>query len=349
MSTSLGERWGVIGHAEQVAALAAAVAAGRVSHAYLITGPAGVGKTTLALGLARAVNCTAAPADRPCGECEDCRRTIRGSHPDVTLIDLAWQETAVPAKSRPDRTGARQALSIDSVRYLRQDIVTRPALGRFKLQIVDDANLLTDQAVDAYLKTLEEPPPFAMIVLIAESADQVSETIRSRCRIIELGSVARQRIVAALGERGVEAGHAERIARAAHGRVGWALAVAADPAALTAHRQLVETAWEHVATPLGRVALSGTVARDFSKRRAQNFALLEVVTGIWRDALLHRAGLGDETAFPDLGTRLETWADRFELRDLYRALDASRQCLIDLSNNVQARIALHAMVMQWPD
>lgn len=349
MSTSVAERWGIVGHDEQVEVLAGAVAAGRVSHAYLITGPAGAGKTTVALALARAVNCTAPAIERPCGVCEDCRRISRGSHPDVTVVDLRWQDVAVPPKNRSDRTGARQALSIDAVRYLRQDIVTRPTLGRFKLQIVDDANLLTDQAVDAYLKTLEEPPSFAIIVLVAESADQVSETIRSRCRIIELGSVPRQRVVAALRERGLEPGVAERIARAAHGRVGWALAVAADPSSMTAYRTLMETAWEHVATPLGRVALSGTVARDFTKRREQTFALLDAVTGVWRDAVLHRAGLPDETAFPDLSDRLAPWAARHELRDLHRALDASRQCLIDLSSNVQARIALHAMVMQWPD
>lgn len=349
MSTPVAERWGIVGHDEQVEAMAGALATGRVSHAYLITGPAGVGKTTLALALARALNCTAPVGERPCGVCEDCRRTLRGSHPDITLVNLAWQDVAVPPKNRADRSSSRQALSIDSVRELRRDIVTRPVLGRYKLQIVDDAGLLTDQAVDAYLKTLEEPPSFAVIVLVAESAEQVSETIRSRCRIVELGSVPRARIEAALSERGVEPATAEQIARAAHGRAGWALDVATTPAALTAYRELVETAWEHVVTPLGRVALSGTVARDFTKRRAQTFALIDSITGIWRDALLYRAGLADEAAFPDLRDRLAPWAASHELRDLHRALEASRQCLIDLSNNVQARIALHAMVMQWPD
>lgn len=349
MTTPAAERWGIIGHDDQVEALAEAVAADRVSHAYLFTGPAGVGKTTLALSLARALNCTAPTGSRPCGACDNCRRTMRGSHPDVALVDLAWQDIVIPQKNRPERSGPRQELSIHAVRHLRQDIATRPTLGRYKLQVVDDAGLLSDAAVDAYLKTLEEPPSFAVIVLIAEFAEQVSETIRSRCRTVELGGVPRETIAMALRERGLDVAAADRVARAAHGRVAWALDVAATPARLTAYRELVEAAYEHATTPLGRLALSGPVARDFSKRRDQTFALLDIVTGVWRDALLYRANLPGEAAFPDLGDRLAPWAADHEVRDLYRALDASRQCLIDLSNNVQARIALHAMVMQWPE
>ncbi len=349
MSTPASDRWAIIGHDEQVEALAYAVAADHVSHAYLITGPTSSGKTTLALAFARALNCTAAASERPCGVCENCRRTIRGSHPDVTVVNMAWQDITVPPKRRPDRSTPRQELSIDSVHHLRKDIITRPVLGRYKLQIIDDAGLLSDAAIDAYLKTLEEPPPFAVIVMVAESADRVTETIRSRCRVIELGSVSRERISAALRDRGVEPVSAERVARAAHGRVGWALDMAATPAKMTAYREMVEMAWEHVTTPVGRVALSGAVARDYSRRRDQTLALLDTITGIWRDALLSRAGLPESTVFPDLADRLPPWAASHELRDLHRALDASRQCLIDLSNNAQARIALHAMVMQWPD
>lgn len=346
MRQTAADRWGIIGHDTQVDALADAVESGRISHAYLISGPVGVGKTTLALSLARALNCTADVSARPCGVCESCRRVARGSHPDVTFVDFAWQDAVISAKKG---TTTRQALSIDAVRFLRQDVATRPIFGRWKLQIIGDAGLLTGTAADAYLKTIEEPPPFAVIVLLAESAEQVSETIRSRCRVIELGGVPRRQILSALVGRDVEAGLADRLSRAAHGRIGWALEMAASQDARLSHRELVEAAFEHVTTPLGRVELTGVIARDFTRHRAQTFQLLDAVTGVWRDALLYRAGLADETAYPDVGDRLAGWAANYELRDLYRALNASRQCLIDLSNNVQARIALHAMVMQWPD
>ncbi|MCO5177016.1 MAG: hypothetical protein M9890_08630 [Thermomicrobiales bacterium] len=346
MRSSAADRWGIIGHDAQVDALSGAVESGHVSHAYLVTGPIGVGKTTLALALARALNCTADVAARPCGTCEQCRRASRGSHPDVTFVDLDWQDAVIPTKSR---TVARQALSIDSVKFLRQDIVTRPIFGRWKLQIVADAGLLSGDAADAYLKTIEEPPPFAVIVLLAESAERVSETIRSRCRVIELGGVPRLQIASALAARDAGPELADRLARAAHGRIGWALEMAASAEARLSHRELVEAAYEHVTTPLGRVELTGAIARDFTRRRAQTFQLVDTVTGIWRDALLYRVGLAEEVTYADVGDRLAGWSANYELRDLYRALHASRQCLVDLSNNVQARIALHAMVMQWPD
>lgn len=346
MRFSAADRWGIIGHEAQVDALSGAVESGHVAHAYLITGPIGVGKTTLAMALARALNCTADVAARPCGTCESCRRVSRGSHPDFTFVDLDWQDAIIPAKSR---TVARQALSIDAVKYLRQDIVTRPIFGRWKLQIVADAGLLTGDAADAYLKTIEEPPSFAVIVLLAESAEQVSETIRSRCRVIELGGVPRQQIASALVGRTVDPALANQLAQGAHGRIGWALEMATSSEARLGHRELVEAAYEHVTTPLGRVELTGVIARDFTRRRAQSFQLVDTITGIWRDALLYRVGLAGEATYADVGDRLAGWAANYDLRDLYRALHASRQCLVDLSNNVQARIALHAMVMQWPD
>ena len=86
------------------------------------------------------------------------------------------------AAPRGDAARSRQRLSIETIRWLRQDIVTRPVVGRWKVQIVDDADLLSESAPDAFLKTLEEPPPFAVIILVASSVDAVSETVRSRCR-----------------------------------------------------------------------------------------------------------------------------------------------------------------------
>jgi len=341
-------RWNIAGHDAAVAGLASAVANGRVSHAYLLTGPEGVGRTSLALALARALNCEATPEQRPCNACDACRRILRRVHPDIVVADMEWQETVI-SRPRGDQSRARQRFSINAIKWLREDIVTRPMLGRWKMQIIDDANRFSADAPEAFLKTLEEPPTYAVIVLIASSADQVSETIRSRCQHIALGAVPVGDIRAVLAGRGLTDDAAERLARSALGRVAWALRMAEDPRAQAKRREQVETAFEQVTTPLGRIAIAGSIARDHTKKRDTTFELLDIWTGLWRDALLLRSGLGERVAFPEVSDRLAAFAGRQELPDLYRALWATQRAGSDLDSNVQARIALHAMVMQWPD
>ena len=351
MSAVAAGNWGIVGHAEALRQLQFTAASGQPSHAYLITGPEGVGRTTLALAFARALNCLAAPEQRPCGVCDSCRRISADaehrSHSDVTVADFEWQ-AAVIGGPRGDRSRQRQRFSIEAVRWLRQDIVTRPVMARWKIQIIDDADQFSEAAPDAFLKTLEEPPPYAVIILIAGSVDTVSETVRSRCRHVALGLVPRAEIEAALMERGETSERAATIARAGRGRVAWALRMAADPDRWRQRAEHINTAFEQLTTPLGRLQVTGAVATNFSRRRDQTFELVELYTGLWRDALLYRAGVAEQTAYPEVGTELAAYAGQFELPTLRRALWASRRCLSDLDANIQARVALQAMVMQWP-
>ena len=124
--------------------------------------------------------------------------------------------------------------------------------------------------------------------------------------------------------------------------------MADDPDALRARREKVETALEHLTTPLGRVEISGVIASNHSRNRDTTFELLDLYAGLWRDALLHRTGLTDLAVFPEVGDRLAAYAGNLEVADLHRAVWATQRCMGDLDANLQARIALHAMVMKWP-
>lgn len=339
--------WPIVGHDDAVRDLRDAVYTDRLAHAYVITGPKGVGRTTLARALASALNCERSREERPCGACDSCRRVQSDTHPDVTVVDLEWQAEMIGAP-RGDVSRTRQRLSIETIRWLRQDIVTRPVMGRWKVQIIDDADLLSETAPDAFLKTLEEPPPYAVICLIASSPDSVSETVRSRCRHIPLGSVPTALVQETLEGRGMPAAAAAALARSARGRIAWALQFAGDPDALRARRELIEAAFEHVTTPLGRIEVSGIIAGNYSRNRDKTHELLDLYAGLWRDALLHRAGVEDLAAFPEVRDRLAEYARVFEVSELRRAVWATQRCMADLDANIQARIALHAMVMQWP-
>ncbi len=150
----------VIGQEHVVKTLTTAISSGRLSHAYLFTGPRGVGKTTVARLLARALNCMST-GDRPCNQCELCRAAINSSL-DIIEIDAASNR------------------SIDAVRELREKVGLAPAVGSYKVYIIDEVHMLTTEAFNALLKTLEEPPAHAVFVLATTEAHKVPETIISR-------------------------------------------------------------------------------------------------------------------------------------------------------------------------
>jgi len=152
----------VLGQPQVVTTLRTAIASDHLSHAYLFTGPRGVGKTSVARLLARAANCTAQdPAARPCGECDNCKVEI-GSHLDLIEIDAASNR------------------GIDDARALRDKITSAPSMGRYKVYIIDEVHMLTTEAFNALLKTLEEPPSHAIFILATTEAHKLPDTIVSR-------------------------------------------------------------------------------------------------------------------------------------------------------------------------
>lgn len=202
--------------------------AGRPPHALLIAGPASVGKTTLALDLAAGLLCEAlVPADRPCGVCRSCRRVRSRSHPD-----LHWLAPVEPG--RQIVIGGEDGRS-RGVRQLAAELALAPLEGPVRVAVVEAAERMNEAAQNAFLKTLEEPPPASVIVLCADAPDRLLPTIRSRCATLRLGLVGARTIEALLVESELaEPPLAARLARIAAGRPGLAVAYALAPEALAA-------------------------------------------------------------------------------------------------------------------
>lgn len=155
----------VVGQEHVTMTLHRALHEGRLSHAYLFTGPRGTGKTSTARILAKAINCLAEdPAARPCNQCRICTAISEGRQLDLIEIDAASNR------------------GIDEIRDLREKIGFRPNEARYKVYIIDEVHMLTKEAFNALLKTLEEPPPHAVFVLATTEPDRVPETVRSRCQ-----------------------------------------------------------------------------------------------------------------------------------------------------------------------
>ncbi|MBP0985821.1 MAG: DNA polymerase III subunit gamma/tau, partial [Oscillospiraceae bacterium] len=203
----------VVGQEDIIAALRNQVAAGRTGHAYLFTGVRGTGKTTQARMLAKAVNCPNTKDGEPCGECEICRGIDNGSVLDVTEIDAASNNR------------------VDDVRDLLDETSYTPAMCNMRVYIVDEVHMLTMQAFNALLKTLEEPPRHVMFILATTEVQKVPATILSRCqrfdfkRIPEDMIAERVRYVAAQEGISVTEGASSLIARLSDGALRDALSL----------------------------------------------------------------------------------------------------------------------------
>lgn len=191
--------------------LAAQLSAGQIAHAWLLTGPGGSGKRSVAFALAAALVCERGPGVA-CGECSACTRALRNRHPDVHHIE---PEGAI--------------IPVDVVREaVIPEAARSPFEASYKVFVIEDADRMNDAAQNALLKTLEEPQPDTVFVLVSDHEEEVLETIRSRCRIVRLDPVPLDRVAELLVAAGAEPDEARRAATLAEGDVGRARLLAFD-------------------------------------------------------------------------------------------------------------------------
>ena len=338
-------RWPITGHTNAVDQLSRAVDSGRINHAYLITGPDGIGRRTLARTFAQALVCQSTPGSRPCGTCSACRRVHDGTFPDVTTVSL---ETQLASSERRDSRNT--VISIETIREMRSSITLRPMESDWRVAILEDVDRVSRDAYDALLKTLEEPPPFVVLVLIATEFAALPETIRSRCRQIALEPVPRELVANALAERGVGAEQAELIARLTRGRIARAFELVGDQEALDQRRTSVDNALEMIGDPLIALAEARRMADVFRRgQRDQIQQEIDLYLGLWRDLLLAKTGRHDDVVNIDVIEKLTTTGQPWSLGEIQAAVESCYQTLHDLSVNVQPRLALTSMVVQWPE
>jgi DNA polymerase-3 subunit delta' len=338
-------RWPIWGHVAQTTQLAQAVEFGRVRHAYLFAGPDGVGKTEVARDFAQALNCLAPPSPGvPCGTCLACQKITRGTHPDVQTFSLASQELMAERKS-----GKNTTLTIETVRDLCAATVLRPMEGRWRVILVEDAEALQEVAQEALLKTLEEPPQFMVLILLADDAEILLPTIRSRCQIVELRPVSASVIIDGLIESGVSAAEADRIAALSAGRPGWARRAAEDPKLVTTKSDSINRALSWIETNgYQRLVTAVRLGDTFSKKRHEIFKDLDTLLGVWRDVLLLATSVPNYLTNRGFEERIRDLARSWTVGEIHTAVCAVQTCISDLDANVRPRLAMEAMVLQWP-
>lgn len=235
-----------------------AMTAAGLPHALLLVGPRSVGKTTLALDIAATQLCTAGIGDRPCRACRACRLVDAGHHPDVHRL-------------APE--GAGRLVGIDAVRGLVGELALLPAEGGARIAIIEAAHRLSEDAQNAFLKTLEEPPSDVTMILCAEDEDRLLPTIHSRVARVRLGTLSPRDIEALLLDRGdADAPTASRLGRLAGGRPGLAVAYARSPAAAAIRGELARSLLDLLNAPRA-VRLSRI--RELAGRAAELLVALE--------------------------------------------------------------------------
>jgi DNA polymerase-3 subunit delta' len=331
----------VVNQDHAVMLLRGAVRAGRVGHAYLIVGPSGVGRRTLALAFAQFLNCQAADGDA-CGACNSCRKIATGNHPDVRILDIAHDRYL----ETPDKEHKGKAIPIDQIRALRQEAAYPPYEGQWKVFIVADAERMNPHSANSLLKILEEPPARVVILLVAESSVALLPTIVSRCQLIRCTLLPTEVIERALVDRWqVQPDRARVLAVLADGRLGRALEWAASAERLEARERLLDLL---PALEAGDALARLDAAEALSKQADVLPELLDLAALWYRDLLVWKQ-LQEPSLLTnrDREAQIAALAGGYAEATLGARIEAVEAAKESLRRNVNARLVLETLFLSF--
>jgi DNA polymerase-3 subunit delta' len=331
---------------------------GRLTGAYLFSGPEGTGKYAVAKILAQAVNCLDA-ADDACGRCASCVKIAGNAHPDVFIIDLSLyfdpeSGRAVPPPQQQEAGGTTRGkketvqgrdIKIDYIRALRDEINMRPYEGRKKVFIINDAHTLTRDAQDAFLKTLEEATPDSLIILISDKPSLLAKTIISRCRTLKFGSLPRNELEGILssGYSLEGPGAAHYFAYFSEGRMGHAVRLAGKKGVLDEKNKVID----EFSRPAAGLTESALINKLEKAGREEVFETIKILAAWFRDLYVLKAGADRrEIINLDRGEDLARLAAGYSFEELEGKLRYLSDSVFYLEHNLNVKLLLSTIRME---
>ena len=316
----------IIGQEHMTGHLQNAIRMGKVSHAYIIQGEAGAGKKLLADVFATTLQCEEGGIE-PCGHCQSCKQAVSGNHPDIRRV-----------------THEKASISVDDIRLqLNNDILVKPYSRPYKVYIIDEAEKMTEQAQNAMLKTIEEPPEYAVIILLTVNAKLLLPTILSRCILLNVRPVARGQIKRLLTEHyGIASFMAEVAADFADGVPGKAIAYAQSGEFVDLKDEVIRMLRRLDSMPAEEMYKK---VKEWAGRKAELPDILSLINLWYRDVLVMKSTVGSGRLIfreeeKDLSARAQAMSFA-RIEECIQAVETTRQ---RMNANVNAEVSLEMLL-----
>jgi len=325
------DNWNLIGHEWAVDMLKKHVIHETTRHAYLFCGPPGLGRRTLALYFAQALNCTT-PTEPgiPCGRCRDCKQIAAMQHADLTVIQ-AETEGGI--------------LKVDQIRDSRKLLTLKPYMSKYRVAIFLRFQEANDNAANALLKTLEEAPSYAVLILTADNPEQLLPTIVSRCEVLRLRPLSIEEIKKDLVGRGVDEERARLVAHISGGRPGYARRLVEDDDLLDIREERLNDLLTLLsASRVEKFKYAGKLSKDKDAMRQAILFWLPY----WRDVMLRTAQADTPLVNIDRNMEIEGLAGQLDLSVARKTVGMLENTLEKMEKNINPRLLVEVLLLDLP-
>jgi DNA polymerase-3 subunit delta' len=325
------DNWNLLGHNWAVDMLRRHISTGEARHAYLFAGAPGLGRRSLALAFAQALNCTNPPAPGEfCGGCRDCKQIAAMKSPDLVVIQ-AENEGGV--------------LKVEQVREVKRVASLKPYQSKYRVALFLRFQEANDNASNALLKTLEEAPSHVVLLLTADTPEALLPTIVSRCEVLRLRPLPAEQVQQELAQRGADAEAARLIAHVSGGRPGYAFRLLEDRSLLEFRSARLDDLQKLLSG--SRVEKFG-YAEKLAKEKDVMRKVLQVWLSFWRDVYLRAAKADSPLANLDRVEEIDMLAGKLSMVEARKRVSETKRAIRQMERNVNARLLVEVLLLDWP-